>query len=158
MAARQAVRSDKTTCPRSFAKRRSVQCASGGGVVAYPRAHIPKDTTTIHQESRKDGMPAGGGDIQVHTDDMLIRPQTQSMYKYTTKVLQAAGAEGNYTQSSILRNMETAPTHQSVSYVNAFPRCDPSTPGRPCCRFQWTAGPQAGPISTQYHSSCRCWS
>jgi hypothetical protein len=42
----------------------------------------------------------------------------------------------SYTQSSILRNTETAPTHQYVSYLNAFPRCDPSMPGRPCCRFQ----------------------
>jgi hypothetical protein len=43
----------------------------------------------------------------------------------------------HYTQSSVLRNTETAPTHQSVSYLNAFPRCDPSMPGRPyCCRFQ----------------------
>jgi hypothetical protein len=41
-----------------------------------------------------------------------------------------------YTQSSILRNTETAPTHQSVSYLNAFHRCDPSIPGRPCCRIQ----------------------
>jgi hypothetical protein len=41
-----------------------------------------------------------------------------------------------YTQSSILRNTETASTHQSVSYLNAFPRCGPSMPGRPCCRFQ----------------------
>jgi hypothetical protein len=45
-----------------------------------------------------------------------------------------------YTQSLILRNTETASTHQSVSYrcryLNAFPRCEPSTPGRPCCRFQ----------------------
>jgi hypothetical protein len=48
--------------------------------------HIPKYTTTVHQESRMDGMPTGCGDIQVHTNDMLIRPQ--SMYKYTTKVLQ----------------------------------------------------------------------
>ena len=31
-------------------------------------------------------MPDGGGDIQVHTDDMLIRPK--KMYKYVTKVLQ----------------------------------------------------------------------
>jgi hypothetical protein len=31
-------------------------------------------------------MPDGGGDIQVHTDDMLIRPK--QMYKYVTKVLQ----------------------------------------------------------------------
>jgi hypothetical protein len=29
-----------------------------------------------------------------------------------------------YTQSSILRIMETSSTHQSVSYLNAFPRCD----------------------------------
>jgi hypothetical protein len=28
---------------------------------------------------------------------------------------------GRYTQSSILRNTETASTHQSVSYLNAFP-------------------------------------
>jgi hypothetical protein len=41
-----------------------------------------------------------------------------------------------YTQSSILRNTETAPTHQPVSYLNAFPRCDASMPGRPCCRVQ----------------------
>jgi hypothetical protein len=39
-------------------------------------------------------------------------------------------------QSSGLRNTETASTHQYVSYLNAFPRCDPSIPGRPCCRFQ----------------------
>jgi hypothetical protein len=30
-------------------------------------------------------MPDGGGDIQVHTDDMLIRPKR--MYEYATKVL-----------------------------------------------------------------------
>jgi hypothetical protein len=30
-----------------------------------------------------------------------------------------------YTQSSVLRNTETASTHQSVSYLNAFPWCDP---------------------------------
>jgi hypothetical protein len=43
-----------------------------------------------------------------------------------------------YTQSSILRNTETAPTHhQSVSYLNnAFPRCDPSMPGRPAVGFR----------------------
>jgi hypothetical protein len=41
-----------------------------------------------------------------------------------------------YTQSSILRNTETASTHQSVSYLNAFPRCDPPMPWCPCCRFQ----------------------
>jgi hypothetical protein len=41
-----------------------------------------------------------------------------------------------YTQSSVLRNTETASTHQSVSYLDAFPRCDPSMPWRPCCRFQ----------------------
>jgi hypothetical protein len=28
----------------------------------------------------------------------------------------------HYTQSSVLRNTETASTHQSVSYLNAFPR------------------------------------
>jgi hypothetical protein len=48
----------------------------------------------------------------------------------------ATGFSLLYTQSSILRNTETASTHQSVSYLNAFPRCDPSMPGRPCCRFQ----------------------
>jgi hypothetical protein len=42
----------------------------------------------------------------------------------------------HYTQSSVLRNTETASTHQFVSYLNAFPRCDPSMPKRPCCRFQ----------------------
>jgi hypothetical protein len=31
-------------------------------------------------------MPDGGGDIQVHTDDMLIR--SKRMYEYATKVLQ----------------------------------------------------------------------
>jgi hypothetical protein len=31
-------------------------------------------------------MPDGGGDIQVHTDDMLIRPKR--MYEYATKLLQ----------------------------------------------------------------------
>jgi hypothetical protein len=36
-----------------------------------------------------------------------------------------------YTQSSILRNTETASTHQSVSYLNAFPRCDPFPGGLP---------------------------
>jgi hypothetical protein len=43
-----------------------------------------------------------------------------------------------YTQSSvcILRNTETASTHQSVYYLNAFPRCDPSMPWRPCCQIQ----------------------
>jgi hypothetical protein len=41
-----------------------------------------------------------------------------------------------YTQSSILRNTEAAPTHQSVSYLNAFPRCDPSMPGRLAVDFR----------------------
>jgi hypothetical protein len=41
-----------------------------------------------------------------------------------------------YTQSSILRNTETASTHQSVAYLNTFPRCDPSMPWRSCCRVQ----------------------
>jgi hypothetical protein len=41
-----------------------------------------------------------------------------------------------YTQSSILRNTETASTRQSVSYLNALPRCDPSMPGRRYCRIQ----------------------
>jgi recombination DNA repair RAD52 pathway protein len=45
-------------------------------------------------------------------------------------------SEMAYTQSSVLRNKETASTHQSISYLNAFPRCDPSISGRPCCRFQ----------------------
>jgi hypothetical protein len=40
-------------------------------------------------------------------------------------------AASRYTQSSILRNTETAPTHQSVSYLNAFPKCDPSMPKCP---------------------------
>jgi hypothetical protein len=31
------------------------------------------------------------------------------------------------TQSSGLRNTETTSTHQPVSYLNAFPRCGPST-------------------------------
>ena len=47
-----------------------------------------------------------------------------------------AGGDVMYTQSSGLRNTETASTQQSVSYLNAFPRCDPSMPGRPCCRIQ----------------------
>jgi hypothetical protein len=37
--------------------------------------HIRRKTTTIFPESARDGMPDGGGDIQVHTDDMLIRPK-----------------------------------------------------------------------------------
>jgi hypothetical protein len=48
----------------------------------------------------------------------------------------ATASLSTYTQSSILRNTETASTHQSVSYLNAFPMCDPSMPGRPCCRIQ----------------------
>jgi hypothetical protein len=48
--------------------------------------HIPKAATKFFPESSKDGMPDGGGDIQVHTDDMLIRPKR--MYEYATKVLQ----------------------------------------------------------------------
>ena len=48
--------------------------------------HIRRKTTTIFPESARDGMPDGGGDIQVHTDDMLIRPN--KMYEYVTKVLQ----------------------------------------------------------------------
>jgi hypothetical protein len=42
----------------------------------------------------------------------------------------------DYTQRSILSNTETASTHQFVSYLNAFSRCDPSMTGRPWCRFQ----------------------
>jgi hypothetical protein len=43
------------------------------------------------------------------------------------------GKAAKHTQSSVLRNTETASTHQFVSHLNAFPRCDPSVPWRPCC-------------------------
>jgi hypothetical protein len=50
--------------------------------------HVPRSSTKLFPASARDGMPDGGGDIQVqvHTDDMIIRPKR--MYEYATKVLQ----------------------------------------------------------------------
>jgi hypothetical protein len=51
--------------------------------------HVPRKATTLFPESARDGMPDGGGDIQFHTDDMLIRPKR--MYEYSTRVLRQKG-------------------------------------------------------------------
>jgi hypothetical protein len=48
--------------------------------------HITRKTVETFPERAADGMPDGGGDIQVHTDDRLIRPK--KMYEYATRVLQ----------------------------------------------------------------------
>jgi hypothetical protein len=37
--------------------------------------HVPRNETKLFPASARDGMPDGGRDIQVHTDDMLIRPK-----------------------------------------------------------------------------------
>jgi hypothetical protein len=62
-----------------------------------------------------------------------VLPSTTGWVRWPCRL--ANWYDARYTQSSVLRNTETASTHQSVSYLNAFPRCDPSMPRRPCCQF-----------------------
>jgi hypothetical protein len=89
----------------------------------------------------------GGGEMELKQEAGIgaggkkrKRGESDSGWQVKEKQLREALKPGVlvavYTQSSILRNTEAAPTHQSVSYLNAFPRCDPSMPGCPCCRIQ----------------------
>jgi hypothetical protein len=60
-------------------------------------------------------------------DSHSLHPHTHPYHHQAApkKVVEAKGLRNKET--------ETAYTHQSVSYLNAFLRCDPSIPGRPCC-------------------------